>query len=103
LVEPWREHIRQLAELPNVVCKLSGLVTEADHQTWTAAQLEPYVTHLLATFGSQRVLFGGDWPVAKLACGYLRWLNLARDFTVDLPAAEQAAIFAGNAERVYRI
>jgi L-fuconolactonase len=103
LTEPWREHIRQLAELPNVVCKLSGLVTEADHQTWTAAQLEPYVTHLLATFGSQRMLFGGDWPVAKLACGYLRWLNIARDFTVDLPVAEQAAIFAGNAERVYRI
>ncbi len=103
LTDPWREHIRELAGMPNVVCKLSGLVTEADHQKWTVAELEPYVAHLLATFGSQRILFGGDWPVAKLACGYLRWLNIARDLVADLSTDEQAAIFAGNAERVYRI
>lgn len=103
LMDPWRDHIRELAAFPNVVCKLSGLVTEADHQTWTPTQLEPYVAHLLATFGSQRLLFGGDWPVAKLACGYLRWLELVRLFVADLPAVDQAAIFSGNAERIYRI
>jgi L-fuconolactonase len=85
------------------VCKLSGLVTEADHQHWTDAQIEPYAAHLLATFGPGRLLFGGDWPVAKLACGYRRWLDLARRFTAHLPGAEQAAIFGGNAERIYRI
>ncbi len=103
LLDPWRDHIRQLAAFPNLVCKLSGLVTEADHHAWTADQLAPYVEHLLATFGPQRLLFGGDWPVAKLACGYLRWLEIARRFTAHLPPAEQAAIFTGNAERVYRI
>jgi len=103
LLDPWREHIRQLAAFPNVVCKLSGLVTEADHRNWTEAQLAPYVDHLLATFGPARLLFGGDWPVAKLACGYLRWLEIARRFTGQLAMAEQTAIFRGNAERIYRL
>jgi L-fuconolactonase len=103
LLDPWREHLRTLAALPNLVCKLSGLVTEADHAGWTAEQLQPYVTHLVATFGPSRLLFGGDWPVAKLACGYSRWLELARRFTAHLTPAEQAAIFHDNAARVYRI
>jgi len=103
LLDPWREHLRTLAARPNVVCKFSGLVTEADHQNWTPEQLQPYVTHLLETFGPSRLLFGGDWPVAKLACGYTRWLELARRFTAHLTPAEQAAIFHDNAERVYRI
>lgn len=103
LLDPWRDHIRQLAAFPNLVCKLSGLVTEADFRTWTPAQLAPYVTHLLESFGPRRLLFGGDWPVAKLACGYLRWLETARQFTAHLPAADQAAIFSGNAARIYRI
>jgi L-fuconolactonase len=103
LLDPWREHIHALAALPNVVCKFSGLVTEADHRTWTAAQLQPYVTHLLATFGPSRLLFGGDWPVAKLASGYVRWLTTARAFVAHLSASDQLAIFQKNAARVYRI
>jgi L-fuconolactonase len=103
VLDPWREHIRTLSAFPNIVCKLSGLVTEADHQHWTEAQLKPYVAHLLACFGPQRLLFGGDWPVAKLACGYLRWLELARSFTAHLSVADRAAIFEGNATRIYRI
>ena len=103
LLDPWREDIRTLSTLPNIVCKLSGLVTEADHQHWTVEQLQPYVTHLLETFGPSRLLFGGDWPVAKLACGYRRWLEIARGFTAHLGVAEQEAIFSGNALRTYRI
>ena len=103
LLDPWREHIRQLAALPNVVCKLSGLVTEADHADWTPAQLKPYVAHLLDTFGPARLLFGGDWPVSKLACGYSRWFELAREFTAHLSVEEQRAIFHDNARRTYRI
>jgi L-fuconolactonase len=103
LLDPWREHIRTLAALPNVVCKLSGLVTEADHRQWTPGQLRPYVTHLLETFGPARLLFGGDWPVVKLACGYRRWLELAREFTAHLTPSAQAAIFHGNATRIYRL
>ncbi|MDQ5979025.1 MAG: L-fuconolactonase [Verrucomicrobiota bacterium] len=86
-----------------MVCKLSGLVTEADHLRWRPEQLRPYVAHLIESFGPTRLLFGGDWPVAKLACGYTRWLGLARNFTARLTAAEQTAIFEGNAARIYRI
>ena len=103
LLDPWRGHIRALAGFPNIVCKLSGLVNEADHAHWTVAQLQPYVAHLLDTFGPARLLFGGDWPVAKLACDYPRWLETARNFTAHLTAAEQAAIFHENAARVYRV
>lgn len=103
LLDPWREHISTLARLPNVVCKFSGLVTEADHADWQPADLRPYVDHLLQAFGPSRLLFGSDWPVVKLASPYLRWLHLAREFTADLTAAEQQAIFHDNAVRIYRL
>lgn len=102
-LDPWREHIRLLAALPNVDCKLSGLITEADHATWTPEQLRPYVEHVLATFGPGRLLFGGDWPVAKLAGAYPRWRETARALVSHLSSADQAALFAGNARRVYRL
>jgi len=103
LLDPWREHIHALADLPNVVCKLSGLVTEADHAHWEPDQLRPYVTHLIETFGPARLLFGGDWPVAKLAGAYPRWLDTARQLVSHGPPAGQAAVFGGNARRVYRL
>ena len=103
LLDPWRGHLTALAALPNVDCKLSGLITEADHAAWTLDDLRPYVNHVLATFGPDRLLFGGDWPVAKLAGAYPRWLNAARALVSHLSSTEQAAIFAGNAMRVYRL
>lgn len=103
LMDPWREHIRALAVMPNIVCKFSGLVTEADQRSWTPAQLRPYSEHLLECFGPQRLLFGGDWPVAKLATDYARWLDTARDLVSHLSPEEQKAIFHDNAERAYRI
>ena len=103
VVDPWRAHIAALARLPNVVCKLSGMVTEADHGRWTASELKPYVDTLLESFGPSRLLFGGDWPVAKLASSYTRWLDTARAFTAHLPPEDQAAIFDGNASRIYRL
>jgi len=102
-LDPWREHIRELAALPNVACKLSGLVTEGDHGSWTAGQLQPYVAHVLAEFGPKRLLFGGDWPVAKLAAAYPRWLETARALVSHLSSSDQTAIFAGNARRFYRL
>lgn len=103
LLDPWRDHIRALAAFPNLVCKLSGLVTEADHQRWTIGDLRPYVAHLLETFGPSRLLFGGDWPVAKLASTYPRWLETARTLLAHLRPAEQHAIFYANAARTYRL
>jgi L-fuconolactonase len=99
--EPWRAQIAALAELPNVSCKLSGLVTEAG-DAWQFDDLRPYVEHLLATFGPRRLLWGSDWPVVNLAADYSRWLNLA-DTLAGLAGAERAALFGGNAVRVYGI
>lgn len=103
LLDPWREHISKLAALPNVDCKLSGLITEADHAAWTLEHLRPYVDHVLAVFGPSRLMFGGDWPVAKLAGAYPRWLDTARQLVSHVPPEGQAAIFGGTARRVYRL
>ncbi len=102
-LDPWREHIAALAALPNVDCKLSGLITEADHDAWTIDDLRPYVNHVLATFGPGRLLFGGDWPVVKLAGAYVRWLDTARALVSHLSPAAQTAVFHDNAVRVYRL
>jgi len=102
-LDPWRVHIAELARLPNVVCKLSGLVTEADPATWTPAALRPYVDHLLRCFGPERLLFGSDWPVVDLAASYGRWLDTALDFLAPLSAGERAAVLAANARRIYRL
>jgi L-fuconolactonase len=103
VLDPWRAHIAELAGLPNVACKLSGLVTEADPATWTPAALRPYVDHLLRCFGAERLLFGSDWPVVKLAASYGRWLETALELLEALPAGERAAVMSENARRVYRL
>ncbi|HET6147241.1 MAG TPA: amidohydrolase family protein [Polyangia bacterium] len=103
VLDPWRAHIAELARLPNVVCKLSGLVTEADPASWTPAQLRPFVDQLLATFGPGRLMFGSDWPVVKQAASYQRWLDAALGFIEPLSPADRDAILSGNARRVYRL
>ena len=70
LLDPWREHLREMAALPNVVCKLSGVTTEADHKAWTRDELRPYIDHVIECFGPDRILYGGDWPVSELAGSY---------------------------------
>ncbi|HEY5090724.1 MAG TPA: amidohydrolase family protein, partial [Polyangia bacterium] len=103
VLDPWRAHIAELARLPNVVCKLSGLVTEADPATWTPAALRPYVEHLLACFGAERLLFGSDWPVVNLAASYGRWLEVALELLEPLSAGERAAVLCDNTRRIYRL
>jgi L-fuconolactonase len=102
-IDPWRGHIAELARLPNVVCKLSGLVTEAEPATWTSATLRPYVDHLLSCFGAERLLFGSDWPVVNLAASYRRWLETALGLLAPLSVGERAAVLSENARRVYRL
>jgi L-fuconolactonase len=103
VLDPWRAQISELAELPNVVCKVSGLVTEADHAHWTPAELEPYVAHVLAAFGEDRVLFGGDWPVVTLAASYKRWVSTLEGLTSNLQPDAQKKLWGDNARRVYRL
>jgi L-fuconolactonase len=102
-IEPWRANLRALAERENVYCKLSGLVTEADHLTWTEPQLLPYLETALAAFGPRRLMFGSDWPVSRLACTYRAWYDIVERFASQLSAAEQARVFGGTAVEVYRL
>ncbi len=102
-LDPWRVQIADLARLPNVVCKLSGLVTEAEPTTWTPATLRPYVEQLLSCFGPARLLFGSDWPVVNLAANYRRWLETALELLEPLAAGERAAVLSENARRIYRL
>jgi L-fuconolactonase len=102
-LDPWRADIAELARLPNVVCKLSGLVTEADPTAWTPAALRPYVEHLLSCFGPGRLLFGSDWPVVNLAANYTRWLDTALALLERLTVGERAAVLGGTARRIYKL
>lgn len=99
--EPWAAQIRELAALPNVTCKVSGLVTEASWSGWKPADLLPYTRHVLDAFGPDRVLFGSDWPVCTLAAPYGAVVALAEEAAAGLTATESAAFFGGNAARVY--
>ncbi|MBE3564564.1 MAG: amidohydrolase family protein [Thermogemmatispora sp.] len=101
--EPWRQHIQALGELPNVVCKVSGMVTEADHERWSAYDLVPYLGTVMAAFGPERLLFGGDWPVVLLASSYRRWYEALRTMLSAYPLYEQRLLWSETARRVYRL
>lgn len=98
----WRADMAQLAALPNVHCKLSGLVTEAKPD-WNVADLRPYVDHVLAVFGAQRVIWGSDWPVVDLAGGYGAWLAASETLLAHLGQQDRNDIFGLNALRFYGI
>jgi len=102
-LSPWRENIRELAARENVSCKISGMVTEADHARWTEPDLEPYLGTVLEAFGPRRLLFGSDWPVCLLACDYGRWLGIVSRAIQKLSGDEQARILGGTAASVYRL
>ena len=101
VMSPWRENMRELAKRPNVCCKVSGMVTEADYRAWTPGQLRPYFDVVLESFGPRRLMFGSDWPVCLVACGYARWANLVREWIAPLSPFEQADIMSGSARRAY--
>jgi L-fuconolactonase len=99
-LEPWRHAMARLATLPQVVCKLSGLVTEAG-TGWDLERLRPYVDHILECFGTQRVIWGSDWPVLDLASDYDGWVAASEALLAGLPATQRNDIFGANARRFY--
>ncbi|HEU5474894.1 MAG TPA: amidohydrolase family protein [Actinophytocola sp.] len=99
--EPWASWVTELARLPNVTCKLSGLVTEASWSSWAVADIRPYAEHVLDRFGADRVMFGSDWPVCELAGGYRAVRALTAELLAGASAAERAAVLGGTATRVY--
>jgi L-fuconolactonase len=100
-LEPWATDVRALAALPNTVCKLSGLVTEADLASWTPDDLRPYADTVLDAFGPDRVMFGSDWPVCTLAATYAQVVETAGELSGSLSSHERAAVFGDNAVRTY--
>jgi L-fuconolactonase len=103
LWEPWASGLRAIAACPNVCCKISGVVTEADHAAWTEAQAAPYIAHAIDCFGFDRVMFGGDWPVSELATRYSRWVALVDAVTSKASSAERRKLFRDNAVAFYRL
>jgi L-fuconolactonase len=99
--EPWAAFLSSLAVRPNVFCKLSGLVTEADWTKWTVEELKPYAAHVLSVFGPDRVMFGSDWPVCELAASYDQVYEAAQELTAGLSTLERGEVFAGTATRAY--
>ena len=101
-LQPWATLVRELAALPNVSCKLSGMVTEAGPR-WTVAGLRPYAEVILDAFGPSRVMLGSDWPVCLLAASYVQVVSAAQELAAGLDQDEQADVFGGTAARVYRL
>lgn len=101
-LQPWQDDLARLAALPQVHCKLSGLVTEAA-QPWQTADLQPYVAHVLELFGPRRVMWGSDWPVLDLAGGYGRWVEAGDALLAHLDAPSREQILGLTACRFYRI
>jgi L-fuconolactonase len=97
----WERAMAPFGERPNVACKLSGMVTEASWTDWSLDDLQPYVRRALSWFGSERCMFGSDWPVCELAATYEEVVDALRATVSDLKPADQQAIFGGNAIRVY--
>jgi L-fucono-1,5-lactonase len=103
VISPWRENITELARRENVFCKLSGLITEANWQSWTEADLDPYLQIALKAFGPDRVIFGSDWPVILLASSYKRWAEIVQRSISHLSEYEQERILGKTATEVYRL
>jgi L-fuconolactonase len=103
-LDPWRSLMARVAGHSNVYCKLSGMITEADHKTWTPDDLRPYVEHVLDSFGVERVMFGSDWPVCVLAGSYDQ-VAAALQAVVKphLNKQDEIAVFGGNAARFYKL
>jgi L-fuconolactonase len=102
-IEPWRTHIRELASMPNVACKVSGMVTESKLHAWTVDNLRPYYEAVVEAFGEDRVMFGGDWSVVLLGSSYTGWVNALDQLSAGLSDAAKRKLWNANARRVYRL
>jgi L-fuconolactonase len=102
-IQPWRDHLIDLARRPNVVCKLSGVVTEADYTQWRYEQILPFMEAALSAFGASRLLFASDWPVCRVATTYSNWVRTVERFVQTLSSNERDLIFHRNAVQAYRL
>ena len=103
LFEPWSAQMKDLSKRENVSCKLSGMATEANWKNWSVTDLQPYMETALDCFGPDRMMFGSDWPVARLAVEYENWVEVCRNFISTLSTDEQIKIEGKNAFEVYKL
>jgi len=102
-IEPWSSHIRELAKFPNVFCKLSGMVTEADWKSWKPAHFQPYLETALQSFGPDRLMIDSDWPVCKVAGSYRQVMALVLDFLENYPRDVVDQILGSSAQRFWKL
>jgi L-fuconolactonase len=102
-MQPWKDNLRRLADFENVICKCSGLATEAEWATWSIEDIRPYLDAALEAFGPERLMAGSDWPVCLIATGYSRWWSTLKEWSMQWSNAQQEQFFAGTAQRVYRL
>ena len=101
--EPWKAQMKQLASFENVVCKISGVATEADHDNWSREDLKPYIEHVIECFGFDRVIYGGDWFVLSLASTYPRWIETL-DWAIEgCSEADKRKLYCENGKAFYRL
>jgi L-fuconolactonase len=99
---PWAAHIRELGQFPNVFCKVSGMVTEAEWNRWKPADFTPYLDVVFEAFTPRRIMYGSDWPVCLLSANYQRAYNLAATYCQKLSQSEQKRVFGQTAVEFYR-
>jgi L-fuconolactonase len=102
-LQPWTQGIEEQATFPNVMCKLSGMVTEADWQHWKPEHMEPYLDVAFKCFGPQRLMIGSDWPVCAVAAPYSRAMSVVKDYLTRFSVADQEAVLGGNAQRFWKL
>lgn len=102
-IDAWRADIREIAAFPNVFCKVSGMVTEADWEMWTEAELKPYIDAVVEAFGLQRLMYGSDWPVCLVAAEYEQVFNIVKNYFSSFSKSEQDLIFGTVATRFYKL
>lgn len=102
-IQSWKEDIKELAKAENVMCKISGMVTEANWHSWTTDDLEPYLDVVFENFSKGNLLFGSDWPVCNLAANYTKIIKTLEDYISKLPTQQQDLIWFGNANTFYKL
>jgi len=102
-IDQWKKGITDLAMFPNVCCKLSGLITEARWKEWSPADFYPYLDIVFESFGTERLMFGSDWPVMLLSGLYVQWKSLLEKYMEKQLEEEKEMVFGGNAARVYNV
>ena len=102
-LQPWQKHIKEFSKFPNVNCKISGMVTEADWENWKQEDMKPYLETVMETFSPNRLMYGSDWPVCLLAGNYCRIIDLAAHYISQLSTQDQELVFGGTAAQFYKI